>query len=278
MSEFLDFSTKGYLKKDSFILNETVINSVISEWESLQSDPSEDLREKEFINQPVVSVYIHKQGGKKKILPLNKLPSIIEILNSIHVKNLFGSLNIIEKKITLLETIIFNKPPKVSGDLHWHQDTSYFPLVPKLNNNQWFLTLWLALDNVTNENGPMQYLEGSHTLGELASVDLNTGKKYRHDDDRPLISDLKFEEEKIFTGIVNKGDLLIHNGLTLHKSMSNTSENKDRRALAFKFLIGDIIFKTRQGTSNFFQADRKFKENEEFKSTCYPEYNKNKFF
>lgn len=278
MGELLDFTSKGYLKKDTFIVNESSINNVISEWEDLQSDPSEDLREKKFINQPVVSVYIHKQGGKKKILPLNKLPSIIEILNSLHVKNLFNSLNILEKKITLLETIIFNKPPKVSGDLHWHQDTSYFPLVPKIDNNQWFLTLWLALDDVTKENGPMQYLEGSHTLGELASVDLNTGEKYRDDDDRPLISDVKFEDNKIFTGIVNKGDLLIHNGLTLHKSMSNTSLDKDRRALAFKFLIGDIVYKTRQGTSNFFQADRLFKENEEFKSNCYPEYKKNKFF
>tara|TARA_B100000965_G_C19602476_1_gene763621 strand:- start:7411 stop:8247 length:837 start_codon:yes stop_codon:yes gene_type:complete len=278
MSEFLDFSSKGYLKKESFIVNELIINDVISEWEDLQSDPSEDLRDQKFINQPVVSVYIHKQGGKKKILPLNKLPSIIDILNSSNVKNLFNSLNVIDKKITLLETIIFNKPPKVSGDLHWHQDTSYFPLVPKFENNQWFLTLWLALDDVTKENGPMQYLEGSHNLGELASVDLNTGEKYRDDDDRPLISNLNFEDDKIFTGIVNKGDLLIHNGLTLHKSLSNTSLDRDRRALAFKFLIGDIIFKTRQGTSNFFQAERKFEENEEFKSNCYPAYAKDKFF
>ena len=56
-------------------------------------------------------------------------------------------------------------------------------------------------------------------LANLLSVDLNTGEKYREDDDRPLISDIKFEEDKIFTGIVNKGDLLIHNGLTLHKSL-----------------------------------------------------------
>ena len=257
MNEYLEFSNKGYLKKESFITESSIITSIISEWEALQSDPSEDLRNKEFIDQPVVSVYIHKQGGKKKILPLNKLPSIINVLNSVNVNELFISLNLLDKKITLLETIIFNKPPKVSGDLHWHQDTSYFPLVPKVDNNQWFLTLWLALDNVTKDNGPMQYLERSHMHGELASVDLNTGEKYREDDNRPLISSLKFENDKIFTGIVNKGDLLIHNGLTLHKSLSNISMDKDRRALAFKFLIGDIIFLKRQGTSNFLSGRKR---------------------
>ena len=278
MSEFLDFSSKGYLKKESFIINKSIIDNIISEWEDLQSDPSEDLRDKKYINQPVVSVYIHKLNGKKKILPLNKLPSIINTLNSSYLSELFENLKIINQKITLLETIIFNKPPKVSGDLHWHQDTSYFPLIPKINNNQWFLTLWLALDDVTNENGPMQYLENSHEFGELASVDLNTGEKYREDDDRPLISDIKFEEDKIFTGIVNKGDLLIHNGLTLHKSLSNTTHDKNRRALAFKFLIGDIIYKKRKGTSNFFQAEKEFEDNEEFKSNCYPVYINDKFF
>ena len=177
-----------------------------------------------MINQSYQFIFTNKE--EEKILPLNKL-LIINVLNSVNVNELFNSLNLLDKKITLLETIIFNKPPKVSGDLHWHQDTSYFPLVPKVDNNQWFLTLWLALDNVTKDNGPMQYLERSHMHGELASVDLNTGEKYE-DDNRPLISSLKFENDKIFTGIVNKGDLLIHNGLTLHKSLSNISMDKDR--------------------------------------------------
>ena len=70
MNEYLEFSNKGYLKKESFITESSIITSIISEWEALQSDPSEDLRNKEFIDQPVVSVYIHKQGGRKKYFPL----------------------------------------------------------------------------------------------------------------------------------------------------------------------------------------------------------------
>jgi hypothetical protein len=36
-------------------------------------------------------------------------------------------------KLQLLETIIFNKPAKISNTLNWYQDIAYFPLKP---NNQ----------------------------------------------------------------------------------------------------------------------------------------------
>ena len=268
--------TKGYTKVNNFISDKTITN-IINQWQLIQEDPSADLRNEKFIKEPVVSVYVHKLNGKKKLLPLSSLPSILSVLNSINFKNLFNELSLHNNKITLLETIIFDKPPKVSGDLHWHQDTSYFPLLPLIPSKLWFITFWIALDDIDEENGAMQYFENSHSLGELASVDLNTGLKYRDDDDRLPISDIKINDKKVFSGIVNRGDVLIHNGLTLHKSLKNISLNRNRRALAFKFLLGDILFKPRPGISNLFIAEKKFIEDEKFESICYPKYENDNF-
>ncbi len=46
-------------------------------------------------------------------------------------------------------------------DLDWHQDFSYLPL-----DRPDGLTLWIALDDVTLDNGCLYYLLGTHHLGE----------------------------------------------------------------------------------------------------------------
>ena len=55
-----------------------------------------------------------KQGGKKKILPLNKLPSIINVLNSVNVNELFNSLNLLDKKEVLVSDLSVGQKKRVS--------------------------------------------------------------------------------------------------------------------------------------------------------------------
>lgn len=52
---------------------------------------------------------------------------------------------------------LFNKPAQVGVETPAHQDAYYIPLFP----NQ-ALTMWLALDEVDEENGCLRYVSGAH--------------------------------------------------------------------------------------------------------------------
>ena len=46
----------------------------------------------------------------------------------------------------------------------WHQDAAYWP---PLKSDTSALNCWLAVSNVTQENGCLQYIPGSHREGQL---------------------------------------------------------------------------------------------------------------
>ncbi len=57
---------------------------------------------------------------------------------------------------------LFCKPPREGREVAWHQDGVYWPIEPPAT-----VTVWVAIDAATPENGAMQYLPGSHALGVL---------------------------------------------------------------------------------------------------------------
>jgi hypothetical protein len=59
------------------------------------------------------------------------------------------------------------KYPRDSKATAWHQDKVYWPM-----KESGALSCWMALDDVTVENGCMWFIPGSHKLGPLNPVDL----------------------------------------------------------------------------------------------------------
>ena len=56
----------------------------------------------------------------------------------------------------------FRKPARVGSPVPYHQDNAYFCQRPPD-----MLTLWIAIDAATVENGPVYYVRGSHRQGLL---------------------------------------------------------------------------------------------------------------
>lgn len=52
---------------------------------------------------------------------------------------------------------LFNKPARVGAETPAHQDAYYIPLAPNEA-----LTMWLALDEVDEDNGCLRYVSGTH--------------------------------------------------------------------------------------------------------------------
>src|SRR5258708_25946502 len=62
--------------------------------------------------------------------------------------------------IALFASHYISKPPFDGQPVLWHQDGSYWPLVPME-----VVTLWLAVDDSTPENGCMRVIPRTHTIG-----------------------------------------------------------------------------------------------------------------
>ena len=85
----------------------------------------------------------------------NEFVSGLEIIEE--VKQLIG------EDIILWGSSLFCKKGKNGKETPWHQDGEYWPIKPLES-----VTVWLSIDKVTEENGPLQYIPGSHLDRKLA--------------------------------------------------------------------------------------------------------------
>ena len=98
--------------------------------------------------------------------------------------------------------------------LPWHQDSAYMPDT----ENDTHLTVWLPLVDVKLENGPLQFLPGSHKTG-LQTYHRIDGEAFAV----PLLSPIS-SDTNIHTLEMKKGDLLVFNNLVFHRSLLNRSD------------------------------------------------------
>jgi len=117
----------------------------------------------------------------------------------------------------------FNKPPKIGKPTPPHQDGYYFMLEPPEA-----ITMWLALEEVDEENGCIRYVPGSHLRGmrphsRTATLGFSQGIADYGDAD--------YAREKAFPA--QPGDLLVHHALTIHRADGNNSTDRTRKALGF---------------------------------------------
>jgi len=117
--------------------------------------------------------------------------------------------------------------PSDGVDMDWHQDFSYLPL-----DRPDGLTLWVALDDITTENGCLYYLYGSHVLGERRARWGMTGD----DDPRASLPPMDVSPDETGVAAVTKaGCAIAHHGNLWHRSPANRS-GRPRRSWALSFV------------------------------------------
>jgi len=108
----------------------------------------------------------------------------------------------------------FNKPAKIGSGVPHHQDNAYFCKSPPD-----LLTIWIAIDAATLENGPIYYVKGSHKWGMLPHKPSGV-KGNSMVMSNPPAHDPALE----FCGTLEPGDALIHQCQTIHFSAPNKSD------------------------------------------------------
>ena len=128
--------------------------------------------------------------------------------------------------IALFASHYICKPPSDGHPVLWHQDGSYWPLEPME-----VVTLWLAVDDSTPENGCMRVIPGTHSL-ELHEMQRRT------DIPNVLSSGIDPElvdESRAVDFVLKAGDVSVHHPNIIHGSNANAS-SKRRGGLTIRYI------------------------------------------
>lgn len=113
------------------------------------------------------------------------------------------------------------KEPDHGSAVEWHQDWAFYP-----HTNDDLLAVGVAIDDMTEENGCMLMVPGSHRA-QLRSHHENgvfVG----------AVSEPDFQPRQVAKCLVKAGGITIHHARTLHASTPNHS-SKPRRLLLFQY-------------------------------------------
>lgn len=126
------------------------------------------------------------------------------------------------------------KMPGDSKPSAWHQDLPYWPM-----NEPGALSCWMALDDVDERNGCMQFVPKSHLWGKFEPIRLV--------DAQDLFALVPEPESKDFTPVIMRmpaGSCTFHNGPTFHYASSNQTD-RPRRAMITIYMPEGITFNGR---------------------------------
>ncbi|CAB3226236.1 unnamed protein product [Arctia plantaginis] len=142
---------------------------------------------------------------------------------------------IIGQDLSVINGMLINKPP--GTNTHYpHQDLLYFPFRPA----QQILASWTAIDPVTEENGCLFMIPGSHKSWELLE------HNHMVDDGKPFFFSIAncetmAPDHKRVRLILDPGDTVFISSTIIHGSMPNLS-NTYRKAITCHYVNSNCHF------------------------------------
>lgn len=123
---------------------------------------------------------------------------------------------------------LFAKPGPHGGGVAYHQDYSYWQRTAPMNH----LTVHIALDDQTLENGALHYVPGSHTwTREGAPLPITSDDFSDMDSVKDVLSPEELAAFKPTPSLLRKGEASFHHALAMHGSYGNRSAGPRRAAV-----------------------------------------------
>jgi ectoine hydroxylase-related dioxygenase (phytanoyl-CoA dioxygenase family) len=153
------------------------------------------------------------------------------------------------RRVAFFYDQVFAKKAGTDAPTPWHHDLTFWPLV----GNQ-ICSFWIPTTPVTAESSGLQFVRGSHRWNRrFKAISPETSKTLqrfgllpkdgkslldpRHDD-VPIVED--HPEFELISADLEPGDFFAFHPLTLHGSTGNVHRERDRRALALRWLGDDV--------------------------------------
>jgi non-heme Fe2+,alpha-ketoglutarate-dependent halogenase len=138
--------------------------------------------------------------------------------------------DLLGKNLVCWNTHLFCKAPHDPMRVPFHQDAVYWPLTPSRT-----ITVWLALDDVDEENAAMQFVPGSHLSGPVVheQKSLDGSRALKREAVAPGLPG------EYFTNALRAGEISVHSDLLLHGSAANRSDRR-RAGLTIRYAPADV--------------------------------------
>ena len=219
-NELLPWSEKGYAILKGFFSAEE-IDAVNQEIQSLV-----DTKQVKFKYRTKIMFAIDKSkllfdfGTNKKLL------SVLDLL--------------LGKKVELFQSINFF----VGSQQRSHSDSIHMTTFPYGN----MIAVWVALEDITAESGPLHYYPGSHTMPYIMNHDYNNvgtetrlGKKTYSDYEDHLERIIKAKGLKKEVFVAKKGDVFIWHANLIHGGEKVIDPKSTRKSMVFHFYTTDAF-------------------------------------
>jgi ectoine hydroxylase-related dioxygenase (phytanoyl-CoA dioxygenase family) len=215
------WSKNGYAILENFLSSERVA-TINAEVERLIDDKHVNFR----------------YGGKKIMFAFHVSPLIRSIGEDEELQQILSLL--MGKEMSLFQSINFIK----GSEQRTHSDTIHMTTFPLGN----MLAVWVALEDISEDNGPLHYYPGSHQLPYILNKDFgNEGstlflgnKTYADYEDKieAIIQEQQLEKK---TFLAKKGDIFIWHANLLHGGNPMNDPNLTRKSMVFHYYSNDAI-------------------------------------
>src|SRR5690606_8924302 len=111
------------------------------------------------------------------------------------------------------------KEPYIGKQTPWHEDSAYWE--GRLDRYDKIVTIWLAIDRSTKENGCMRVIPGTHTDGFSEYQQVETGENIFDTEIKKKVDDadaVYFELER--------GQCSLHDSRIIHGAQANKSPHR----------------------------------------------------
>jgi ectoine hydroxylase-related dioxygenase (phytanoyl-CoA dioxygenase family) len=140
---------------------------------------------------------------------------------------------LIGPNIVLWGSQVFCKPAHTGRRVPWHQDGKYWPIRPLAT-----VSVWIAIDDVTPENGCMRYVPGSHARKNVYAHETNLS------DALVLPEQLRsseFNEAHTKDDALQAGAFSLHDVYLIHGSEPNRSPHR-RAGFVARYMPATSVF------------------------------------
>jgi hypothetical protein len=169
-------------------------------------DSNADVRPEQLVGAHIKNSKDTGVRGRDELLEFARHPDLLDIAEQL-----------IGPDLILWGSQVFSKPARDGMAIPWHQDGQYWPMRPLST-----VTVWIAVDPATTENGCLRVIPGTHASGlfphETNNADglaLNQGVAKGAFDERQAV-DIELEA----------GQISLHHAMLLHGSNANRSTNR----------------------------------------------------
>jgi len=141
--------------------------------------------------------------------------------------------------IALWSSHFICKPPRIGREVSWHEDSAYWK---GMLEPQEVVTVWLAIDDSTRENGCMRVIPASHGHGFSDYEPVDREKSVFGSRIKPG----QFDESKAVDLEIRAGECHLHHAKLIHGSNANRSD-KRRCGYTMRYMSTRVRFTPPRG-------------------------------